>query len=74
MGQLYWGTAAEPGFSEERVLLFAVQADGRMHEYRLEPGRHPRWAGQTITALRLDPGNGAASAEFALESVRGGKE
>jgi hypothetical protein len=51
-----------------------VQADGRMHEYRLEPGRHPGWSGQTITALRLDPGNGAASAEFAVEFVRGGKE
>jgi hypothetical protein len=73
-GQLYWSTTDAPGFAEERVLNFGVQADGRMHEYRLEPGRHPGWSGQTITALRLDPGNGAASAEFAVEFVRGGKE
>jgi hypothetical protein len=28
------------------------------------------WAGQTITAIRLDPGNGAQSGEFAVEYLR----
>jgi uncharacterized protein (DUF885 family) len=53
---------------------FEVQTDGQMREYRVEMARHPRWSGQTITALRLDPGNGAALADFAVEHVRGGKE
>jgi hypothetical protein len=70
-GQFYWTTEASPAFAEDKVLNFEVQADGQWHEYRLDPGRHPLWAGQRITAIRLDPGNGAAAAEFGLEFVRG---
>ncbi|HUT90145.1 MAG TPA: hypothetical protein VMY37_11655 [Thermoguttaceae bacterium] len=72
-GQLFWTTAASPGFAEDKAVPFAIQADGQFHEYRLEPGRDPMWAGQTITALRIDPGNGAASGEFAIDYVRGEK-
>jgi len=73
-GQLFWATQSAPGFAENRSLRFDLKADGQFHEYRLEPGKHPSWAGQTITALRLDPGNGAPSAEFAVEYLRGGRE
>lgn len=73
-GQLFWGTETEPGFAEQRSIRFDLKADGQMHEYRLEPGKHALWSGQTITALRLDPGNGAPGAEFAIESLRGGKD
>jgi len=69
-GQLYWATAASPVFVEERVVNFPIRADGQWHEYRLELGKHPQWAGQTITAIRLDPGNGAQSGEFAVEYLR----
>ncbi|MCR4414186.1 MAG: hypothetical protein NUV77_17355, partial [Thermoguttaceae bacterium] len=71
MGQFYWGTESSPGYSEEQVVTFPLQADGQFHEYRLDVGRHPRWAGQTITALRIDPGNGAQGGEFAIDYVRG---
>ena len=70
-GQLYWGTTEAPGFSEQRVVVFPLQADGQFHEYRIPVGDHPEWKGRTITELRIDPGNGAAKAEFAIDYVRG---
>jgi hypothetical protein len=70
-GQFFWTTAASPAFDEEKSLHFQVQADGQWHEYRLETGRHPQWAGQTITALRLDPSN--ALGEFAVDLIRGAR-
>ncbi len=73
-GQLFWTTRASPGFAEDKTVRFALQADGRFHEYRLEPGRDPKWSGQTITALRIDPGNGVPSGRFAIDYVRGAKE
>jgi hypothetical protein len=73
-GQLFWTTESSPGFAEDKTVRFAIQADGEFHEYRLEPGRDPAWSGQTITGLRIDPGNGAPSGEFAIDYLRGGKE
>jgi hypothetical protein len=73
-GQFYWGTTAAPGFSEDRVRTFDVIADGAFHTYRIELGTHAGWAGQTIAGIRIDPGNGAAAADFALVYVRGVKE
>lgn len=70
-GQLFWTTERSPAFGEDKTLRFELSADGQWHEYRLEPGQHPQWAGQTITAIRLDPGGGAGSAEFAVDYVRG---
>jgi len=72
-GQFFWTTESSPGFAEDKTVRFAIQPDGQFHEYRLEPGRDPAWAGQTITALRIDPGNGAPSGEFAIDYVRGEK-
>lgn len=72
-GQLFWATASSPGFSEDKTVRFALQPDGQFHEYRLEPGRDPAWAGQTITALRIDPGNGAPAGAFAIDYLRGEK-
>ncbi|MBN1420514.1 MAG: hypothetical protein JXP34_17175, partial [Planctomycetes bacterium] len=69
-GQFYWATESSPRIAEDKVIVFPIQADGRFHEYRLEPGAHARWAGQTITALRIDPGNGAPSAAFAIDFIR----
>ncbi len=73
-GQFFWTTEASPAFAEDKTIPFALQPDGQFHEYRLEPARDPNWAGQKITALRLDPGNSADSAEFAVDYVRGGTE
>jgi len=73
-GQVFWTTESSPGFGEDKTVRFAIQSDGQFHEYRLEPGSDPNWAGQKITALRIDPGNAATSAEFAVDYVRGGVE
>lgn len=73
-GQLFWTTESSPGFAENKAVPFAVHPDGQFHEYVLNPAVHPLWSGQTITALRIDPGNGALSADFAVDYIRGGKE
>jgi hypothetical protein len=79
-GEFFWATAASPTFAEDRKVGFPLAADGQFHEYRLEVGRHALWSGQTITAIRLDPGNGArpadagSPADFAVEYIRGGAE
>jgi hypothetical protein len=70
-GQLFWTTDSSPQFAEDKTVRFPITADGQFHDYRLEPGRHPLWSGQTITALRVDPGNGAQSGEFAIDYLRG---
>lgn len=69
-GQLFWSTFASPGFAEQRGLQFPVTADGQWHTYRVATGRHSQWAGQTITALRIDPSHGAGGADFAIDFVR----
>ncbi len=40
------------------------------HLLVVDVGAHPHWTGQ-ITGLRLDPGNGATAAEFAIDYARG---
>jgi hypothetical protein len=72
-GQLFWMTEASPAFTEDKSLHLSVQPDGQFHEYRLEAGKHPAWAGQTITGLRIDPSDGGASGQFAIDYVRGVK-
>jgi len=67
-GQLFWTTEASPDFDEAKSLRFPLTADGRLHDYRLDLARNPHWAGETITALRLDPGD--APGEFAVDFIR----
>ncbi|MBM4033795.1 MAG: hypothetical protein FJ291_18710 [Planctomycetes bacterium] len=66
--QLFWTTEASSAFDEEKSLHFQVQPDGQWHDYRLDVSKHPQWAGQTITAVRLDPGD--APGEFAVGLIR----
>ncbi|HUT31969.1 MAG TPA: hypothetical protein VNE39_00700 [Planctomycetota bacterium] len=68
--QCFWTTEASPAFDEAKSLRFQVEPDGEWRDYRLEVGKHPQWAGQTITAMRLDPGD--APGEFAVDLIRGG--
>ena len=72
-GQFFWTTVADAAFDERKSLRFPVATDGKWHEIRLEPGKSPDWAGQTITAIRIDPTSGVASADFAVDYVRGQK-
>jgi hypothetical protein len=70
-GQFYWGTKDSPGFDEQKVLRIPITADGRMHEYRIAVGAHSLWKGHTITAIRLDPTNGAPGARIEVDYIRG---
>ena len=69
-------TESSPAFTEDKSRPTSTsQPDGQFHEYRLEVGKHPAWSGQTITGIRIDPSDGAAGGEFAIDYVRaeGGK-
>jgi hypothetical protein len=70
-GQFYWTTLASPAYAEDKVVTFDLVADGQWHEYRLPVGEHPLWRGQTITGLRLDPGNAGTGAEVGVDWMRG---
>ena len=59
-GQLFWTTSKEPQFADTRYLNFPIQPDGQWHEYTIPVGRHERWKGQAIRAIRLDPTTGGA--------------
>jgi hypothetical protein len=60
-GQIYWTTQASPGWDESKTMRFVFPTDGQWHEIDVPVGDHPSWRGQTITALRLDPGSTGGS-------------
>ncbi len=68
-GQLYFATS-EDGVSGRQVVSFPVQADGERHTIAVSVGQHERWAGRTITRIRLDPVHGPESAHVVLYSLR----
>jgi hypothetical protein len=55
--QFYWTTLSSPGFDEAKVIRFELPLDGEWREVIIPVGEHPQWQGQTITAIRLDPGS-----------------
>ena len=75
VGTFFWTTQADPQWHWNKRLSFDVTADGEYHDYGLPVGRHPKWAGQTITGIRVDPVGDAESAkkggEFAIDYIRG---
>ncbi len=66
---VYWATAAA-GMTGDQTVSFPIPHDGAVHEVRVPVGTHAKWAGQTITVFRIDPGGGAPGSEVAIESVR----
>jgi len=70
-GEFYWATQASPQTDEQKVVRFPVTADGQWHEYAIPVGDHPRWRGQRITEIRIDPGTGASSGHVEIDWVRG---
>jgi len=70
--QVFWGTADEPGFRDDKFLNFAIVPDGEWHEYTIPVGEHEKWRGQQIVALRLDPSVGGAVGETVeIDSIVG---
>ncbi len=68
-GQFFWTTSSSPAFDEAKALRFSFPPDGDWHEVALQVGQHPRWKGQTVTAIRIDPAS-ASSVAFAIDWVR----
>lgn len=68
--QFYWTTARSPGFDEAKVVRFELPLDGEWHEVVIPVGKHPLWRGQTITAIRLDPGS-APNTVVEIDWIRG---
>jgi len=71
VARFYWATESSPSIAEDKVIGFPIQGDGRFHEYRLDLGKNPQWAGQTVTAIRLDPVKNVPSSDFAIDYLRG---
>jgi len=53
--QIFWATEAEPAFHEDKHIDFPIVCDGQFHDYVINVGDHPKWRGQRIRGLRLDP-------------------
>jgi hypothetical protein len=66
---LYWITEDSPNWSEDKSIHLPLQSGPDFKSYLFEVGRHPRWAGKTITGIRLDPADGPGG-EFAVQSIR----
>lgn len=60
-GVVYFSTAAKPGFNIERSVSFAITHDGAFHDYEI------KLPIETLSALRLDPGN--AQGSIAIEHL-----
>lgn len=69
-GQFYWTTTDLQGFDEAKVVRFELPLDGEWHEVVIPVGEHPLWRGQTITAIRLDPGS-APNTAVEIDWIRG---
>ena len=69
MGQLYF-TTPDDGISQRQAVRFPVQPDGRPRPIAIPVGNHDRWAGHTITQIRLDPIHGPDSATVILHTLR----
>jgi len=66
-GQFFWTTSEEPGFADTKYVNFPVRPDGQWHEYAIPVGRHPRWQGQAVRGIRLDPTTGGAATGSTVE-------
>jgi len=71
--QFFWTTEGEPGMAENKRIDVPMTADGEFHEIVIPVGDHPKWRGQTITAIRLDPMSGAPKATVRIDWIRGEK-
>lgn len=69
-GGLYFATGEAPSFAPDKLVTIKVIPDGQFHTYRVNVGSHPKWRGQTITGLRLDPARGTSDAEISIEYIR----
>ena len=63
VGQLYWKGPGDESFGEDRMVLFPVQNDGRVHTYRIDLA-HAGGSPRDVQWLRIDPINGPAEVDL----------
>lgn len=68
-GSVFWATEQE-GFAPAREVTFGAPSSPGLQEVRIAVGEHSLWAGQTITALRLDPPYREIGDTVRIESIR----
>jgi len=71
--QFFWTIDGEPNMAEDKRIDVPMTADNQFHEIVIPVGDHPKWRGQTITAIRLDPMAGAPKATVRIDWIRGEK-
>ncbi len=69
-GGLYFTTTKYPNVWTDRLIRLKPIADDRFHTYKLDVSAHPKWKGQTITGLRLDPMRGTPRAKVEIDFIR----
>ena len=70
LGQVFFSTEAEPGYSEERTATFSLfPNDVVFTDYFVDLGANPRWTG-TATQIRLDPVANASSGRILIAEVQ----
>jgi len=67
---LYWITEDNPNWDEDKSIHLPFQPGPEFSEYVFDVGRHPLWAGKTITGIRFDPADEGSGGEFAVQSIR----
>ena len=68
---LFFTTERSSNIAPDKRIGFNVTADGQFHTYRINVGKHPKWRGQTVTRLRLDPVHSTTDAIVEIDLVRG---
>jgi hypothetical protein len=54
-GQFFWATQDEPAFADDKYLNFPLDGGEDFQDVVIPVGEHPKWRGQAIRAIRLDP-------------------
>ncbi|MBI4326230.1 MAG: hypothetical protein HY674_13345, partial [Chloroflexi bacterium] len=68
---LYWTTDQSPNWGENKAMHLGFTPGQNFNEYVFDVGQHQRWAGKSITGLRLDPLEGGSGGDFEVDYVKG---
>jgi hypothetical protein len=68
---IYWITQESPAWAEDKVIHLRLRPGNNFNLYLFELGKHPLWATQTITGIRLDPLEGGSGGTFEIDFIRG---
>ena len=68
-GQLFWRTAADPGWNQTQSRAFSVSAnDAAFQDYEIDLSSSAAWTG-TVLEVRLDPVAGVGSGTVEIERI-----